>query len=159
MSVPANLIFTQISGIIFTHKFNKDWMHLRLRRRSQTAYTAPCNGIGGHGASTGGIWVFADHAHGTKCKQTESMIPARRGHLMGVYLHAQTTVDAGDICTWQITLISIAVKNLNTPPIGAPCRVENDTDSWISAGLNPCNAPTYVTPEGDQFKVNMGLKK
>ena len=50
-----------------------------IQGRSQTSYTAPCNGVVNHGAQIGGVRVFAVHTHGNKCKQNASTIFACRG--------------------------------------------------------------------------------
>ena len=49
----------------------------RYRGDPRTSNTAPCNGAASHGAPIGGIRVFADHAHGNKCKQNAPTIFAR----------------------------------------------------------------------------------
>ena len=72
------------------------WIHIP-QGRSQTSYTAPCNGVVSHGAQIGGLRVFANHTHRNKCKTNASTIFAHRAAFYTFYLHAQTTVDAGDI--------------------------------------------------------------
>ena len=47
-----------------------------------------------------------------------------------VYLHAKTVVDAGDIRTWQTTVILIKGKT-QRPPIWAPCRNQDGAGSGI----------------------------
>ena len=42
--------------------------------RSQTSYTAPCNGAVSHGAQIGGLWVFDDHTRKHKHKANRSTI-------------------------------------------------------------------------------------
>ena len=52
-------------------------------------------------------------------------------HFTRVYLHAKTAVDAGDIHTWQTTVILITGKTQRPPPpIPAPCRDKNGTGLW-----------------------------
>ena len=48
-----------------------------------------------------------------------------------VYLHTQTAVDAGDIHTWQTTVIFITGKS-RRPRIWAPCRNKDGAGSGIS---------------------------
>ena len=48
-----------------------------------------------------------------------------------VYLHAQTTVDAGDIRTWRTTVILMTGKT-QRPQIWAPCRNKDGAGSGIS---------------------------
>ena len=52
-------------------------------------------------------------------KQNKTLHALRQ--LTHVYLHARMTGDAGDIGTWQITVILIMEKT-EYLPIGAPCR-------------------------------------
>ena len=64
--------------------------------RSQTLYTAPCNGIVSHGAQIGDMRVFANHAHTQKQNQNQCVQDLCRPCcvLRMFYLHAQTAVDA-----------------------------------------------------------------
>ena len=43
-----------------------------IQWRSQTSYTAPCNGVVNHWAQIGGLRVFADHTRKNKCKTNAS---------------------------------------------------------------------------------------
>ena len=52
-------------------------------------------------------------------------------HFTHVYLHAQTAVDAGDIRTWQTTVILIT-RETRRPPIWSPCRNQDGAGSGIS---------------------------
>ena len=70
---------------------------IAIYRRSQTSYTAPCNGVVSHGAQIGDLRVFTDHTRKNKRKTNVSKIFARRAAFYTrFYLHAQTAVDAGD---------------------------------------------------------------
>ena len=60
-------------------------------------------------------------------------------HFTRVYLHAWTTVDAGDIRTWRIMVILITGKT-QRPPIWAPCRNKDGAGSGISR-VYLCNRP------------------
>ena len=71
---------------------------INIHGRSQTSYTAPCNGVVSHGAQIGDLWVFADHTRkktNTKQMHPRSLRAERR--FTPVNLHAQTAVDAGGI--------------------------------------------------------------
>ena len=88
--------------------------HWYLEGRCQTSYTTPCNGNVSHGApidevfgslltihagisaSKMHLWSSCTWVH--KARETCSF-----SCVFSVYLHAQTAVDAGDICTWRIT--------------------------------------------------------
>ena len=99
-------------------------MHIKynptdLDQRSQTCYTAPCIGVVSHGALTGGVRVFIEHTFRKHNKMSPRSLLAFQC-LPHVYLHALTTANAGNICTWQIQswlfwILIIARKNLNTP--------------------------------------------
>ena len=107
-----------------------------VQGRSQTLYTTLCNGLVSHWAQIGGI-ADHTHTHKNKCKQMRprSSCTAVR-HFTHVYHHAQTAVDAGDICTWWTTVIFITGKTW-IPPLWAPCRDKNGAGSGISLFL-PC---------------------
>ena len=53
----------------------KQYMRITdIQGRSQTLYTAPCNGVVSHGSQIWGLWVFAEHTHKNKCKTNAPMI-------------------------------------------------------------------------------------
>ena len=79
-----------------------------------------------------GLWVFADHTH-ANTKQICPWSTCAMQCLTGVYLQAQTTVDAGNILTyasdepWLFWLR----KNLKTPNL-SPCQDKNGAGFGIS---------------------------
>ena len=77
------------------------WLPTDKQGRPQTQ----SNGVVNHVAQIVGLRVFADHTCKNKCKTNASMI-----FLCRVYFHAQTAVDAGDICTWRTTVILLMEK-------------------------------------------------
>ena len=104
-----------------------------LDQRSQTFYTALCNGVVSHGAQIGGIRVFpTTHTEINANKMCPWSLCAIMLRFTHVYLHAQTAVNTSDVRTWWITVILIMGKT-QIPHIGAPCRDENGNDSWISS--------------------------
>ena len=78
-----------------------------IHRKSQTLYTALCNGVISYGAQIG---VFADHACKINVKPVRPPSSRATQHFLHVYLYCQTTVDAGDICTWWTTATVIVGK-------------------------------------------------
>ena len=87
-----------------------------IHQRSQT-YTTPCNGRVSNGAQFEGLLVFADYTRKfrkRKCKTNLFMIFVC---FMCVYLHAQTQVHAGNMRTWQTTIIFNYGKNLKSPKL------------------------------------------
>ena len=75
-----------------------------IQGRSKTSYTAPCNGVISHGAQIGCLLVFTNHTRKSWKASTIFM------HFTCVHLHAQTAVDAGDICNWQTMVILLQEK-------------------------------------------------
>ena len=105
-----------------------------IQGRSQTLYTALCNGVISHGAQIRGLQVSADHTRKNKCSQNQCLqnLHPLCSVLDVFYLHAQTAVYAGDICTWRTVVILISGKPRSRPPIWAPCRGKNGPGSGIS---------------------------
>ena len=98
---------------IFKEHDNQTSDPIDIHQRSQTSYTPTCNGIVSHGAQIWGLWVFADHTCKKKKTHAKQMHPRSSRavqRFMRVYLHAQTTVDAGDIRTWRTMVILITEK-------------------------------------------------
>ena len=52
-------------------------------------------------------------------------------HFNTCYLHTQTVVDRGDICTWR-TMVILITRKIRIPPIWVPCRDQNGAGSGIS---------------------------
>ena len=103
-----------------------------ISERSQTSYTAPCNGIVSHVGSNWGSLRFLLITHAktnTKQMHPRSLYVIRC--FMCVYLHTQIAVDAGDIRTWWATIILITGKTWR-PPIWAPYQDKNGAGSGIS---------------------------
>ena len=96
-------------------------------RRSQTLYTAQCYGVVSHGLKLGVFGFCRSHTQ----KQMRPWSSCAMQYFTHVYLHTQTTVDAGGIPTWRTTVILITWKP-RRPPIWAPCRDENGAGSGIS---------------------------
>ena len=104
-----------------------------IQGTSQTSYTTPCNGVVSHGFKLG-VFRFSSlpttHAKtDTKQMRSRSLYTVRC--FTCVHLHAQIAVDAGDICTWQTTVILITGKP-RIPPIWATCWDENGAGCGIS---------------------------
>ena len=97
------------------------------KRRSQISYTAPYDGIVSHWAEFG-VFGFLLTTH-TKQIRPRSLHTMRR--FTRDYLHTQTTVDVGDICTWRTTVTLITGKT-RRPPIWASCWDQNGAGSGIS---------------------------
>ena len=106
------------------------------KHRSQTSYTALCNGVSCHEAQFGSIQICINSIYRTEC------IPNVL-HMYYVYitfawkscLHwrisrkfkiTQIAADAVDTSIWQITFILIAQIH----PIRAPCRNKNSIKVW-----------------------------
>ena len=102
----------------------------RYKGRSQTSYTASCNGVVSHGAQIGGLQGFSPHM----LKQMRPWSLRTVLYFTGVNRHARTAVDTDDIRTWQ-TMVILITGNTRRPPIWAPCRDKND------AGLG---SPLYI---------------
>ena len=88
--------------------------HWYLEGRCQTSYTTPCNGNVSHGAPIDEVFgslltihagISANKMHlWSSCTWVhKAREPCSFSCVFSVYLHAQTAVDAGDICTWRIT--------------------------------------------------------
>ena len=57
-----------------------------VQKRSQTLYTAPCNGVVSHGAQIGGLPVFANHTRKKQmCPRTSRIVR----HFMHAHLHGK----------------------------------------------------------------------
>ena len=82
-----------------------------------------------------GVFRFLLTTHAsTNTKQMRRQSLQRRVAFSRVYLHAQTAVDAGDICTWRTTVILITGKTWRLP-IWTPCWDKNGTCSGISSSV------------------------
>ena len=84
-----------------------------IQGRSQTSYTAPCNGVVSHGAQIGGLRVFADHTHKNKRKANAS-----RTFTSHAVFYACLS-SRSDRCRWRTHLTNQDyfdyVKNSKTP--------------------------------------------
>ena len=103
---------------------------LDLDLRSQNSYTAPCNGIINHGASVGGILIFASFTCGNKHKKNVSKIFVCRA---AFYTYLSSCLHCAG-CRWHMQLTNQDYfdcrKNLNIPnwsPMqeGKWCRILN----------------------------------
>ena len=79
-----------------------------------------------------GVFGFLPSTHiKTHAKQYAPTIFTNRAAFYVCLSHALTAVDAGDIRTWQTTVILITA-NTRKPPIWVPCRNKDDAGSGIS---------------------------
>ena len=83
-----------------------------IQGRSQTSYTAPCKGVISRWLTLGVLGFFPT-TRKNKCNTI--LLSSSCGISRHVYLHTQTTEDAGDIRTWRTTVILINGKTPNTP--------------------------------------------
>ena len=78
-----------------------------------------------------GVFGFLPITHAkTQAKQMHPRSSHAVQHFTRVYLHARTTVDAGDTGTWRTTFILITGKT-QRPPIWAPCWNKDGAGSGI----------------------------
>ena len=115
-----------------------------IQGRSQTWYTAPCNGVVSGGAQIGGIQVFADHTR----KTNASTIFARRAVFQRMFISSSSECSR---CRWHMHLTNHGYfdngKTLNTPNLSPvpgsewgrswnlPCVSVEPTDTGRSLGV------------------------
>ena len=79
------------------------------------------------GSNWGSLGFYRPHTQ----KQTGPRPLCTMRHLTHFYLHAQTAVDAGDICTRRTRVILITGQTPETPNL-SPCWAKNGAGSGIS---------------------------
>ena len=102
-----------------------------IHERSQTSYTAKCNGVISHGVQIEGLWVFTDHTCKNKHKTNASTIFARRAAFYAcLSLHSD-----GSRCRWHTHLTKRRYfdyrKNPKTPNL-SPCQNQDGAGFGIS---------------------------
>ena len=95
-----------------------------IHRIPQTSYNALCYDVISLGLKLGVLWFLVTTHTKTHQKNCIYYFEAPFSFLGLFHLHAQTAVDAGDICPWQTT-----VEKLWIPQAWACCRNKNGADS------------------------------
>ena len=103
-----------------------------IHHRSRNPFTTPCNDAISHGAPFGVFgFLLTTHAETNANKMSLQSVSAMQ-LFTHIYLHVQTAADAGDICTWRMTVFWSRGKPRTFPIGGTPWKEENGADSWIS---------------------------
>ena len=116
-------MLSTIDDVSYTH------IYIYIYKRDLRPHPTPCNGVVNHGAQIGGIWVLPPTHAKTNAKQMRPW--SWSGVSTGVYLHAQTAVDAGDIHTWWFELVLTKIWICSTSWwSGHGHRPEMKTEYW-----------------------------
>ena len=130
-------VFLNLLSLRKKMKIQSTVLVIAIYRRSQTSYTAPCNGDVSHGAQIGDLRLFTDHARKNNAK------PMHLRSLRTVRYFTRVLSSRSDRsrCTWWTAVISITGKPEDPqferktwrPPIWAPCQEKNGAGSGISS--------------------------